>query len=267
VSVSLLWNPDFQPNVGAAPGSPYFSPRSATPKPGTPLTPEVTPSGFNKLSQEELGGRIDSTLGPLSLSGIYYNGFDRDGVVFSTDKMKHHTRLNWYGLASDYATNIMGQRFGLRTEALYIAGKAYSTTDASAPNKVAYKDTLKTGVNFETSIGSDQDKYDLTFTTTWTRQLGYDPRTGVRRHVITYIPGISHSVHATSDKLVLSNTWYISSGSAYNGLSYQLAATWRFNDYLTAALKYNDYLGNDGDNSYGAYFKYKNITLDVKYEW
>lgn len=266
-TVSVLWNPDFQPNVGPAGGSPWWYPFAPSPAANAPRIPENKPSGFDRLADSEAGVRVDTTIGALSLSGIYYYGFDRDAVFNSSDATLHHTRLNRYGYALDYGTSIFGQRLIIRSEALYSEGKAFNTSDPSAPGGIVEKDQLKLAVAFETSVGSDENKVDILYQPIWTRQLGWDSRTGVVRNDLLHVVNLSHSVRKTNDRLSLSTTGYISGGSVYSGLSYNVSAGWKFNDYLKATVAYNDFLGKDTDIPWGAYRKWKNVTLDIKYEF
>lgn len=267
VTVSLLWNPDFQPNVGPAGGSPYWYPFFPSPTRSTPKVHEDKPSGFDRLEDSEGGVRVDTTVGALSLSGIYYYGFDRDPVFHAVDGELQHKRLNRLGYALDYGTSVLGQRLIIRSEGLYSARKSFNTSDPLDRDGIVKKDQLKVAVAFETSIGSDENKVDLLYQPILTTQLNYDKRTGVLHQDLLHVVNISHSVRKTNDRLTLSATGYISGGSVYSGLSYNLSAGWKFNDFLKATLAYNDYQGKDQDIPWGAYSKWKNVTLDVKYEW
>ena len=266
-TTTLLWNPDFQPNVGPAGGSPWWFPFAQSPVSSAQRPPERNPSGFDRLADSEGGVRVDTTIGALSLSGIYYNGFDRDAVFNTSDNTLHHTRLNRYGYALDYGTSVFGQRLIIRSEALYSHGKAFGTSDPSAPGGIVKKDQLKLAVAFETSVGSDENKIDILYQPIWTRQLGWDSRTGAKLNDLLHVVNLSHSVRKTNDRLKLSTTGYISGGSGYDGLSYNVSAGWKFNDFLKATLAYNDFVGKDDDIPWGAYRKWKNVTLDVKYEF
>jgi len=62
-------------------------------------------------------------------------------------------------------------------------------------------------------------------------------------------------------------TGYIPSNSAYSGFSYNVSAGWKFNDHLKAQLAYYDFQGKDGDLPWGAFNKWKNVELNIKYEF
>lgn len=267
-TVSLLWNPDFQPNTGPAAGSPYWYPFSPSAPAGTPLTREIKPSGFDHLADSEAGIRVDTTIGGLSLSGIYYYGFDRDGVYYRSDNSIHHPRIDRFGYALDYGTSIFGQRLIIRSEGLYTSGKSFNTSDPFAIGGIVKKDVLKLALAFETSVGSAENKVDILYQPQWTHQLGYDARTGAVRNDLLHVISLSHSVRATSDKLSLGATFYVNAGgSSFGGWAGTYTAGWKFNDYLKATLAYNDYQGDNYDIPWGAYHKWRNLTLDVKYEW
>jgi len=261
LTLNLLVNPDFQPNQGSAIGSPY----SLAPKGTNRGTPEIVRHGYNDIKDMELGFRADTTIGALSISGIYYYGFDRDSV-FSRDQQAYiHTRQHKFGYAADYATTVFGQRLVIRSEGLYTRGKSYAVADA--PHGLLDKDTLKLALAFETSIFSDENKIDILYQPIWTQQINYDSRTGVQRVDVLHVVNISHSVRKTNDRLTLSATGYIPSNSTYSGFSYNVAAGWKFNDHLKAQLAYYDFQGKDSDLPWGAYNKWKNVELNVKYEF
>jgi hypothetical protein len=272
-TVSLLINPDFQPNTFPAFGSPYWFPWAPSPPAGTPHASDNKPSGVNRFKDEEVGLRADTTIGALSFSGLYYYGFDRDPVTFSSDGANHYTRLNRYGYAADYATSIFGQRLIIRSEGLYTAGMAFNTSDPTARNGIVKKDVVKIALAFETSIFSDENKIDVLYQPIYTTQLGFDPRTigklttPAARSDIMHVINLSHSFRATNDKLSLSTTGYLTAGSDFGGFSYNVSAGWRFNDNLRANVAFNDYNGGENRIPWGAYEKWKNVTIDLKYEW
>lgn len=266
-TVNLLWNPDFQSNVGPAAGSPYWYPFVPSPPANAPKTPHDKPWGFDRLADSEAGVRLDSTIGALSLSGIYYYGFDRDPVFNAVDGNLQHKRLNRFGYALDYGTSVFGQRLIIRSEGLYSSGKSFNTSDPTDSDGIVKKDQLKLAVAFETSVGSAENRVNILYQPIWTRQFGYDKRTGANRNDLLHVINLNHSVRRTNDRLTLSTTGYISGGSVYSGLSYNVSAGWKFNDFLKATVAYNDYLGKDTDIPWGAYRKWKNVTVDIKYEF
>ena len=78
---------------------------------------------------------------------------------------------------------------------------------------------------------------------------------------------ISHAIRATNDKLTLGATFYINGGQNNAGWSANYAAGWKFNDYLKVTLAYTDYQGHNDQIPWGVYNKWKNVTIDAKYEW
>ncbi len=269
LTVNVLWNPDFQPNVGPAYGSPYWYPWAGNQSANAPHAANVTHSGFNHIGESELGARVDTTVGALSFSGIYYNGFDRDAVN-GADGLNYYERLNKYGYALDYATTLLGQRLIIRSEGLYSSGKSFSTSAVAAngapvTNGIVKKDQIKAALAFETSFFSDENKVDFLYQPIWTHNIGFDSRTsqGIANDIL-HVFNFGHSFRETNDKLNLGATFYVSNNA---GWSANYAAGWKFNDYLKATLAYNDYQGQDNQIPWGAYNKYKNVTIDVKYEW
>ena len=267
ITLNVLWNPDFQPNVGPAYGSPYWYPWTGNPPANTPHAANVTPSGFSHLSESEIGARVDSTIGALSFSGIYYNGFDRDPVS-GKDGFNYYERLNKYGYALDYATSLLGQRLIIRSEGLYSVGRSFNTSDSSVESGIVKKDQLKTALACETSFFSDENKLDFLYQPIWTHNFDFDARTGQgTRNDFLHVINFGHNVRATNDKLSLGATFYISGGSVNTGWAANYTAGWKFNDYLKGTLAYNDYQGHNDQIPWGVYNKYKNVTIDVKYEW
>ena len=267
LTVNVLWNPDFQPNVGPAHGSPYWFPWVPSPKAGVPHIPNVTHSGFNDIGESEIGVRVDSTIGALSLSGIYYNGYDRDPVFYASDNMNHYDRLNRYGYALDYATSLFGQRLIIRSEGLYSAGRSFNTANPLSYNGIVKKDQFKGALAFETSFFSDENKVDFLYQPIWTHNLDFDYLAQGARNEFLHVLNISHAIRATNDKLTLGATFYINGGQNNAGWSANYAAGWKFNDYLKMTLAYTDYQGHNDQIPWGVYNKWKNVTIDAKYEW
>lgn len=271
-TVSLLVNPDFQPNLYPVPGSPYWFPFAPSSPSSLPAN-AAKPSGFNRFKDEEVGLRADTTVGGLSFSALYYYGFDRDPVAFSSDGLFHYTRENRFGYAADYGTSIFGQRLIIRSEGLYTHGMAFNTSDPTAPNGIVKKDVVKIALAFETSIFSDENKIDILYQPIYTTQLGFDPRTSNKlttpaaRADILHVVNVSHSFRSTSDKLSVSATGYLTAGSDFSGFSYNVGGGWKFSDNLRANVAFTDYLGGDTRIPWGAYQKWKNVTVDLKYEW
>jgi hypothetical protein len=277
-SVSLLWNPDFQPmpwapKGGAAPGSPWSLSNPTTAK----TTPEVRPSGFNKLSESEAGVRVNQTIRSLTASVIYYYGFTRpdfngtQGVLFSSDKKWHYTRENIYGYALDYAFKLGPQNIVYRGEGIYTQGQPYSTT-ANLPNGVVKKDWFEIANAIETKFGNNDNQWDVLYQPIWGRVAGVDGAhtTNVIRHVLD----ASHSVRATDDKLGLEAAFYVDKGgSRYGGWSSKYSGSWHFTDNLRGIVSFTDYQGFDNltkahyDSPWGLFSKWKNVTIDLKYEW
>jgi hypothetical protein len=264
LTLNLLVNPDFQPNQGPAQGSPYWYPWVASSKNHSTIK-EKTPKGYEDVRNLEMGFRADATLGALTLSGIYYYGFDRDAVYAPNKNALIHPIEHKFGYAADYATNILGQRLVIRSEGLYTRGKTYYVP--SAKDGLLEKDQLKIGLALETSLFSDENKVDVLYQPIWTQQIDYDARTGVNRNEVIHVVNLSHSVRKTNDRLTLSATGYLPSYSSYAGYKYNVSAGWKFNDYLKATLAYNDYWGGKRAFPFGAYEKWKNVELNVKYEF
>jgi hypothetical protein len=274
-TINLVWNPDFQPDRNPAPGSAWWYPFAPSAPAGTLGLAEVRPSGLSRLSDSEEGVRVAQTIGALTLSGIYYYGFDRDYVYFTSDNKLHYTRLPKTGYALDYGTHIGKQRFIFRSEGLVTLGKAYQIGDPTLSNGIEKKNLGTLAVAVETSIFSDANRINIEYQPELVHQFGYDPRTavaypgtGAARNDITQVIDINHTIRKTADKLGLDATFYINAGgSVYGGWAANYAATWNFSDFVQAKLAYNDYQGGVADLPWGAYRRWRNVTLDVKYEF
>jgi hypothetical protein len=267
-TINLVWNPDFQPNRGPAAGSPWWYPFAASAPVGTQGYAEDRPSGFQNLRQSEGGIRIDNTFGALTLSGIYYYGYDRDPVLFSSDDVYHYERLHKAGYALDYGTHLGKQRLIIRSEGLFTGDKAYQVSDPTLSNGLLKKDLLTLAWAFETSFGSAANRVNVMYQPSVTHQFDYEARTGAAQNNLLHVIDISHSVRATSDKLGVDFTFYVNGGGGtYGGWAATYAGTWQFNDYVKAKLAYNDYQGGKWDIPWGAYRQWRNVTLDLKYEF
>jgi len=274
-SISFVWNPDFHasPNGdGAAPGSPYSLVNYT---PGAPYTPTITPSGFSHIGQSEEGVRVDNTFGALTVSEIYYYGYSRTPDPVAYDGAYHFTRENKWGLASDYANNtLLHHRFVFRTEYLYTQGVPFATSNPTALNGMVKKDTSLLGGAAETSFGATENRIDLMYEAEWAHTPGVD---GARTNqALIHVFDIAHSFRSTSDRLNVEATFFVTKGgSAYGGWAGIYQVGWKFNDYVSASLAYNDYQGGAGVllnpmntlAPFGAWSAYKNVQLGMKYEF
>jgi hypothetical protein len=267
-NISFLWNPDFQTNVGTAPGSPWSLFNYAPPTSG----PEVIkPYGLTHIGQSEAGVRVDNSFGALTVSEIYYSGFNRAGPDPGlVDGAYHFTRENKYGYALDYGTNLHGQRFVLRSEGLFTQGQ--QLPDAASVNGEIKKNLEVFGGAVETSVGKDANKVDFLYEALWYRTPGVD---GARTHQdIIHVLDVAHSFRSTSDRLNIEATFYVDKGgSTYGGWAAQYQTGWRFNDYIVASVCYNDYQGGSTPETlesaapFGAFRKWRNVETRIKYEF
>lgn len=268
-NIVMVWNPDFQPNVGAEAGSPYSL---ANYTPGTPAARYVRPSGFSSIGESEGGIRVDNSFGPVTFSPIYYYGYDRNPDPVAYNGAYHFSRESKFGYALDYATNkLFHRRFVFRSEGLYTEGKPYASSSSRAINGMVTKNPYVFGFAAETSVGEDKNKVDLMYEALWYHTPGVD---GARtRHDIIHVFDVAHSFRSTSDRLNVDATFYVSKGgSSYGGWAGVYSVGWRFNDYVTASLGYNDYQGGSAADiasaaPFGAFRPYRNVQIGMKYEF
>jgi hypothetical protein len=269
-NISFLWNPDFQTNVGAANGSPWSLFNYAPPAPG-PGPEVIKPFGLAHIGQSEAGVRIDNSFGALTVSEIYYSGFNRGGPDPAlVNGAYHFTRENKYGYSLDYGTNVHGQRFVFRSEGLFTQGQQYA--DASAASGEVKKNPYLFGDAVETSVGKDANKVDLMYEVEWVNIPGVGG--AHTRQDLIHVLDAAHSFRSTSDRLNIEATfWVTKGGSNYGGWAAAYQTGWRFNDYIVASVSYNDYQGGSTPETlqsaapFGAFRKWRNVETRIKYEF
>jgi hypothetical protein len=269
-NISLLWNPDFQTSVGTANGSTWSLVNYAPPTPG-PGPEVIKPFGLAHIGQSEAGVRVDNTFGALTVSEIYYSGFNRGGHDPAVVNGAYHfTRENKYGYSLDYGTNVHGQRFVLRSEGLFTQGQQYA--DASAASGEVKKNPYLFGDAIETSVGQDANKVDLMYEVEWVNIPGVGG-THARQDLI-HVLDVAHSFRSTSDRLNIEATfWVTKGGSDYGGWAASYQTGWRFNDFVVASVAYNDYQGGITPTTlqsaapFGAFRKWRNVETRIKYEF
>ncbi len=262
--VQGVWVPEFRPARGVLYGSPYY------PSDGTTIgseTPNDAPAQFS-LEDSAGGGRVDTNIGALTLSGIYYYGFDYSGVAGRRNGGQdfiHYARTNNVGFAADYATKILGQDLTLRSEAIYINGlQAPIGVNAAGDSIWDEKDKFKLAVAAETNIGPADNRYNLLFQPLWFHTFDHGGDT------LIYVTSISHSVRSTGDRLSFDATFYpMTVNSVYQGLGVNVGASWRFSQWITARLYYWNFSGPSDSypGTYGSFDKSDVIGLSMKYEF
>jgi hypothetical protein len=134
------------------------------------------------------------------------------------------------------------------------------------------KDWFEIANAIETKFGNNDNQWDVLYQPIWGRVAGVDGAhtTNVIRHVLD----ASHSVRATDDKLGLEAAFYVDKGgSRYGGWSSKYSGSWHFTDNLRGIVSFTDYQGFDNltkahyDSPWGLFSKWKNVTIDLKYEW
>jgi hypothetical protein len=274
-TVSFVYNPDFQPVASATAGSPW-SLQNYTPS-TTPATPVVKPSGLASFGDSEYGVRVDQSIGALTIGAVYYTGFDRGGAdpVTQADGAYHYSRIGRYGYALDYNAQLLGHTYVVRSEGLYTQNKKYATSNNTALVK---KDTWITGSAVETIIGKAENAYTVMYEFELNHAPGEDSNGNVDNGVRTnwgliHVLDVSHSVRSTNDRLSLDGTFYVvKGGSHYGGWHAQYTAGWKFNDAVRANVTYTDFQGGtantvSGMAPYGAFRKWRNVQIGIKYEW
>lgn len=272
-NISLLWNPDFQTNVGAAAGSPWSLVNYTPPTPGPAGPGVIKPFGLSHIGQSEVGVRVDNTFGPLTVSEIYYSGFNRNGPdPVAVGGAYHFTRENKYGYALDYGTKLHGQRLVFRSEGLFTQGVPYASSVPSAVNGEVKKNLETYGAAVETSVGRDANKVDFLYEAIWERNPGVNG--AHTNQTIIHVLDAAHSFRSTSDRLNVEATFYVTKGgSYYGGWAAQYQTGWRFSDFLVASICYNDYQGGQSPETlnsaapFGAFRKWRNVETRFKYEF
>jgi hypothetical protein len=299
-SVNFLWIPDFQADQRADYGSPWFSSLvgpydqdakenpalldgSETARGNTLLS--VQEPDWKDIGDHEFAVRLDVPTGALTWGLIYYYAWDRvpNNFKVGTDRFgpiyePRHSRLHHFGLTADYSSTlpslplIGSSPLVLRVEALLTHGVVLR--DANSSSGLAERDTLRAAVALELALPKNttlvfQPSFFITFD--WDDSLGSGFGSAVEDEwALIPVLSISRPVRATNDRLTLSVTLlpYISGPQrGLQGVKTRLTASYQFSQFITGKLTYTDYSGGDDTDLYGQYEKWKNIGVELQYEF
>jgi len=299
-SLNFLWIPDFQADQRADYGSPWFSPlippedTEAKQNPAL-LDGRETSEGntrlsvhepdWRKIGDHEFAVRLDVPTGAFTWGLIYYYAWDRvpnnfivgeddNGTVYEP----RHSRLHHVGLTADYSSTLpslplIGRSpLVLRVEALLTHGVVLRDDDNSSG--LSERDTLRAAVALELALPRNTTlifQPSFFFTFNWDESLGSGFGSAVEDEwALIPVLSISRPLRMTHDRLKLSVTVlpYISGPQrGLQGVKTRLAATYEFSQFITGKLTYTDYSGGDKTDLYGQYKKWKNIGVELQYEF
>jgi hypothetical protein len=299
-SLNFLWIPDFQGDQRADYGSPWFSPLKtpadtvAKDNPallygletsnGDALLPVQTPD-WDDIGDHEFAVRLDVPTGALTWGLIYYYAWDRvaNNFLVVPDEEDpvyepRHSRLHHFGLTADYSSTLpslplIGRSpLVLRVEALLTHGVVL--TDDDDPAGLSERDTLRAAVALELALPRNTTlvfQPSFFFTFDWDESLGSGFGSAVEDEwALIPVLSLSRPLRATNDRLTLSVTVlpYISGPQrGLQGVKTRLTASYVFSQFIKGKLTYTDYSGGDDSDLYGQYKKWKNIGVELQYDF
>ena len=293
---SPWFSPRTQPEDTEAKQNPALLNGLETPG-GNTLLPVREPD-WKDIGDHEFAVRLDVPTGALTWGLIYYYAWDRvpdDFIVGRDDNgpvfEPRYSRLQHFGLTADYASVlpslpvIGGSPLVLRVEALLTEGvhlrnadkvEAAEEADEYDPRNsgLSKRDTLRAAVALELALPRNTTlifQPSFYFTFNWNESLG-PGFGGAFRDEWALIPvvSLSHPLRATNDRLALSVTIkpYISGPQrGFQGVKTKLIASYEFSQFISGRLIYTDYSGGDETDLYGQYEKWKNIGVELEYEF
>jgi hypothetical protein len=283
-SLNFLWIPDFQGNQLPDYGSPWFSPlipptdTDAKDNPallygmetpdGDTLLPVQEPD-WDDIGDHEFAVRLDMPTGALTWGVIYYYAWDRvpNNFIVVPDEEDpvfepRYSRLHHFG----------GSPLVLRVEALLTRGVVLRDDDNSSG--LSKRSTLRAAVALELALPHNTTlilQPSFFFTFNWNESLGsgFGSAAGDEWALIPVL-SISRPLRATHDRLKLSVTIlpYISGPQrGLQGVKTKLIASYEFSQFISGRLIYTDYSGGDKTDLYGQYKEWKNIGVELQYEF
>jgi hypothetical protein len=300
-SLNFLWIPDFQADQRADYGSPWFSPlippedTEAKQNPAL-LDGRETSEGntllsvhepdWRKIDDHEFAVRLDVPTGAFTWGLIYFYAWDRvpkNYIVGTDDEGRaiyepRHSRLHHFGLTADYSSAlpsfplIGGSPLVLRVEALLTHGVVLRDDDNSSG--LSERDTLRAAVALELALPRNTTlifQPSFFFTFNWDESLGSGFGSAVEDEwALIPVLSLSRPLRMTNDRLTLRVTVlpYVSGPQrGLQGVKTRLAASYEFSQFITGKLTYTDYSGGDKTDLYGQYKKWKNIGVELQYEF
>ena len=286
-SLQLLWIPDFEEGYGPTPGAAYFPPFVDIPSIAA-FDDSDKPS--HAFKDHQWGLRFNATKGRWEYSLVYFytwshsaTNFKRyyrivspqDGFVNLVLEPKH-TRLHQFGGNVETSFYWLGRHWVVTNEIVYTMNRYYSVDDESI-----LPWNLQDGV-----VNRD----DIFFGSRWMTNFFGGELNVIVQPLVKYIIGFDHSLYMpgtnqelmygallvfsksyefTADRL---NTTYYMLGfanahpSENEGWRHLLEVRWKVSDYISTMLYYEWYNG-DQMGIYGAYNKYDNVGMYIKYEF
>ncbi|MBW1684719.1 MAG: hypothetical protein JRS35_06600 [Deltaproteobacteria bacterium] len=299
-SLNFLWIPDFQGDRRADYGSPWFSPLIPPEDTEAKQNPALlhgreTPAGNTRLSvkepdwkdigDHEFAVRLDVPTGAFTWGLIYYYAWDRlpNNYIVGTDENgevyePRHSRLHHVGLTADYSSAlpslplIGGSPLVLRVEALLTHGVVLRDDDNSSG--LSKRDTLRAAVALELALPRNTTlifQPSFFFTFNWDESLGSGFGSAVEDEwALIPVVSVSRPLRMTNDRLNLSVTVlpYISGPRrGLQGVKTRLVASYEFSQFISGRLMFTDYSGGDKTDLFGQYKKWKNIGVELQYEF
>jgi hypothetical protein len=253
---------------------------------------------WDDIGDHEFAVRLDVPTGAFTWGLIYYYAWDRvpDNVIVGRDEEgpvfePRYSRLHHFGLTADYSSAlpslplIGNSPLVLRVEALLTRGVHLRDSDKVAAAEQAdehdprnsglsKRHTLRAAVALELALPRNTTlifQPSFFFTFNWNESLGPGFGSAFRDEwALIPVLSISHPLRVTHDRLNLSITVlpYISGPQrGLQGVKTKLIASYEFSQFITGKLIFTDYSGGDKTGLYGRYKEWKNIGVELRYEF
>jgi len=288
-SLQLLWIPDFEESHGPTQGAAYFPPFIEIPS-AAQFTDSDKPS--TSFKDHEWAVRFNVQKGNWEFSLLYFYTWSdsptnfrrrfrltslRRGLVKLEVEPKH-TRLHQFGAMAETSFYALGRHWVVSNEVVYTLNKYYSVDDEpmlpwDLRDGVKKRDEIFFGSRWMTSFfGGELNvifqplvKYIIGF------KHSHYPTPGTNQQILYgALAVLSKSYEFTGDRL---NTTFYMLGFLNShpsqedeGIRHLLEIRWKVSDYISTMLYYEWYNG-ENEGIYGAYTKYDNIGLHIKYEF
>jgi len=264
---------------------------------GETLLPVEEPD-WDDVGDHEFALRLDVPTGALTWGLIYYYAWDRvpDNFIVGKDDnglvfQPRYARLHQFGVTADYSSSLpslplIGESpLVLRVEALLTRGvhltnsdklQAAETAEEYDPGNsgLSKRHTLRAAIALELALPRNTTlifQPSFYFTFNWNRNLGsgFGSAAGDEWALVPVLY-VQHPLRATNDRLSLSVTIkpYLSGPQrGLQGVKTKLIASYEFSQFIIGRLIYTDYSGGDKTDLYGRYKQWKNIGVELEYEF
>jgi hypothetical protein len=294
---SPWFSPLIPPEDAVAKDDPDILFRRKTPF-GDTILPVSKPNWYD-VTDHEFAVRLDVPTGGLTWGLIYYYAWDRvaDHFIVGTEEDEEgvthlvfdprHSRLHHVGLTADYASALssvplIGQLpVVLRVEALLTLGvrftdfaKQLAAREGDLNSGLSKRDTLRAAVALEFALPRNTTlifQLSIFHTFDWHAGLaeGFGSAVGDEWAVVPVL-FLEHPVRATRDRLKFSATiapYFSGPDRGFQGVKTRLIANYEFSPFITGRLIYTDYSGGDRTDLYGQYREWKNVGIELEYEF